>query len=163
MTADNIAHERQQRGAGVRGCPGGAPVTVAGESFGGPIALKLAAVYPDAVQVRHRRDTVGGTVSVTQWKHSEGGCPGGAPVTVAYYCPRRYTQVLLVINSGSALRRHPLLFYGSYLIPVVPGRLYDASAYCIVRTPVETLLDFRGFNGSFKSNTGLNGLLKPVC
>jgi hypothetical protein len=77
------------RTAGVYGCPGGAPVTVAGESFGGPIALRLAALHPDAV------------------------------------------QVLVVINSGSALRRHPLLFYGSYLIPVVPGSLYDASAYCI--------------------------------
>ena len=64
------------RTAGAYGCPGGAPVTVAGESFGGPVALKLAAMYPDAV------------------------------------------QVLVVINSGSALRRHPLLFYGSYLIPV---------------------------------------------
>jgi len=89
ITADFIAQERMARGSGAGGCSGGAPVTVCGESFGGPVALCLGSYHPDAV------------------------------------------QMLVVVNSGSGLRRHPLLFYGSYLIPMVPNDLYNVSAYCI--------------------------------
>ena len=38
---------------------------------------------------------------------------------------------LVVINSGSAFRRHPLLFYGSQLMPVVPDQLFDFSSFAL--------------------------------
>ncbi|KAK3241622.1 hypothetical protein CYMTET_48630 [Cymbomonas tetramitiformis] len=72
-----------------------------------------------------------------------GGCSGGSLVTVAgesFGAPIGLTlavshpeaaQILLVINSGSSLRRHPLLFYGSYLVPLIPDALYEGGAYSI--------------------------------
>ena len=36
-----------------------------------------------------------------------------------------------MINSGSAFRRHPLLFYGSQLMPVVPEQLFDFSSFAL--------------------------------
>jgi hypothetical protein len=65
------------------------PVTVAGESFSGPLALMVGSSYPEAV------------------------------------------DYLVVINSGSAFRHHPLLFYGSQLMPVVPDQLFDFSSYAL--------------------------------
>lgn len=81
---DEIASERAARGD-LRGMP----VTVAGESFSGPLALMIGVEYPAAA------------------------------------------DYLVVINSGTAFRHHPLLFYGSQLVPAVPDQLFDFSSYAL--------------------------------